>query len=60
MRESSSGTTQEVYHISDYREVDGLKLPFKLKILAGAQNLEFTANNYKINQNLEDATFVVE
>jgi hypothetical protein len=41
----------------DYRDVDGIMIPFYLEQNAGAQNLEFVTTEVKINEDLKDSTF---
>lgn len=45
---------------SDYREVDGVKYPFKVNQSLGAQKLEFTVNSIKVNTGLSDNLFKVD
>ncbi len=49
---------QETYY-SDYREVDGLKFPFKMKQIFGAQTIDLNVISIKINQGLEDIIFEI-
>ena len=49
---------QETYY-SDYRDVDGLKFPFKLKQIFGLQSIDLTVISIKINQGLEDIIFEI-
>ena len=49
---------QETYY-SDYREVDGLKFPFKMKQIFGLQTIDLTVISIKINQGLEDIIFEI-
>ena len=41
----------------DYRDVDGIMIPFYLEQNAGAQNLEFVTTEVKINEDLKDSAF---
>jgi hypothetical protein len=41
----------------DYRNVDGIMIPFYLEQNAGAQNLEFITTEVKINEDLKDSAF---
>ena len=41
----------------DYRDVDGIMIPFYLEQNAGAQNLEFVTTEVKINEDLKDSSF---
>ena len=49
---------QETYY-SDYREVDGLKFPFKMRQIFGSQSIDLTVISIKINQGLEDTIFEI-
>jgi zinc protease len=49
---------QETYY-SDYRDVDGLKFPFKMKQIFGSQLIDLTVISIKINQGLEDIIFEI-
>ena len=49
---------QETYY-SDYREVDGLKFPFKMKQIFGLQTIDLTVISIIINQGLEDIIFEI-
>lgn len=49
---------QETYY-SDYREVDGLKFPFKMKQIFGSQSIDLTVISIKINRGLEDIIFEI-
>ena len=41
----------------DYRDVDGVMIPFYLEQNAGGQNLEFVITEVKINEDLKDSDF---
>lgn len=49
---------QETYY-SNYREVDGLKFPFKMKQIFGSQIIDLTVISIKINRGLEDIIFEI-
>jgi len=49
---------QETYY-SDYRDVDGLIFPFKMKQIFGSQTIDLTVISIKINQGLEDIIFEI-
>jgi outer membrane lipoprotein-sorting protein len=43
--------------VADYREVDGIKIPFKTSTIAGPQNLSITIEKVTHNAEIPDATF---
>ncbi len=49
---------REIYY-SDYRDVDGVKFPFKLKQSIGMQTVELTVSSVKINKGLKDEIFEI-
>ncbi len=52
-----SGSRTEVFH-SDYRDIDGLKLPFSLHVnMDGQKAVQMTVREWKFNSNLEDSLF---
>jgi zinc protease len=48
--------TQENYY-SDYRNIGGVKYPFKIKQTVGAQNIEMNVSSIKINAEIPDYKF---
>jgi zinc protease len=50
---------QEIW-FSDYKEVDGVKYPFKIEQILGPQELTFTISSIKLNQDLEDKLFEID
>ena len=52
-----SDSRTEVFH-SDYRDIDGLKLPFSFHInIDGKKAIQMTVREWKFNSNLEDSLF---
>ena len=49
---------QETYY-SDYKEVDGLKFPFKIKQSFGMQTIEMNVSSVKLNKGLKDSDFEI-
>lgn len=47
---------QETYY-SDYREVQGLKYPFKIKQFLGLQEIDLTVTSIEVNTGLDDKVF---
>jgi zinc protease len=56
-------TTQENFQqetfYSNYKEVDGLKFPFKIKQSFGIQTIEMNVSSVKLNEGLEDSIFEI-
>jgi len=50
---------QEIIY-DDYKEVEGLLYPFKIKQKIGTQNMEFNVSSVKINSGLADREFEIE
>jgi zinc protease len=57
---SPMGLFEQHIYYNDYREVDGMKLPFKIKQTVGTQSMEFTVSSVKINSGLTDREFEIE
>jgi zinc protease len=51
------GTFTKVNEYSDFRNVDGVIYPFKLKQTTGPQSLEMTVSSIKVNTGIPDSTF---
>jgi len=49
---------QETYY-SDYKEIDGLKFPFKIKQSFGMQTIEMNVSSVKLNKGLKDSDFEI-
>ncbi len=57
--ETQMGLITQVLEYSDYQEVDGIKIPFKMKQSFGPQSIEMTISSVKINKGISDDTFVI-
>jgi len=57
---SPMGLFQQEIFYDDYREVEGLLYPFKIKQSIGAQSMEFTVSSIKINIGVADREFEIE
>jgi outer membrane lipoprotein-sorting protein len=57
--ETQMGLINQVLEYSDYQDVEGIKIPFKLKQSFGPQSLELTVSSIKINKGIPDETFVI-
>jgi TonB family protein len=52
-----SGSRTEVFH-SDYRDIDGLKLPFSFNVnIDGKKAIQMDVREWKFNSNLDDSLF---
>jgi zinc protease len=51
------GTFTKINEYSDFRKVDGVMYPFKLKQTTGPQSLEMTVSSIKVNTGIPDSTF---
>lgn len=54
------GSFTQTISLSEYKEVDGIKFPFKLVQQVGPQTVELNVESIKLNTGLADALFVVE
>jgi hypothetical protein len=54
------GKYQQITEFDDYRNVDGILYPFKIKQYLGSQVLEFTVESIKVNTGLSDEIFTIE
>lgn len=57
--ETQMGTITQILEYSDYQNVDGIKVPFKLKQSFGPQSVEMTISSVKFNKGISDDTFVI-
>ena len=57
--QSESGLFEQEIIYEDYREVDGLLYPFKIKQSIGSQTMEFTVTSIEINTGLVDREFEI-
>ena len=56
-RQTSEGTMRAEMYYGDWREVDGIRLPFSITQTMGKQTLAFTVEEVKHNVPLEEAVF---
>ncbi len=54
------GTFTQETILSDYRDVDGLKFPYKITQTLGAQTMEFVVSSIKINSGIGDEKFEIK
>ncbi len=57
--ETTQGSFEQETFYSDYKEVDGLKFPFKIKQSFGIQTIEMNVSSVKLNKGLEDSVFEI-
>jgi hypothetical protein len=57
---SPMGLFEQVTNYDDYREIEGLLFPFKIKQSIGAQSMEFNVSSIKINTGLTDREFEID
>jgi len=57
--ETSQGSFQQETFYSDYKEIEGLKFPFKIKQTFGVQTIEMNISSVKLNEGLEDSIFEI-
>jgi outer membrane lipoprotein-sorting protein len=57
--ETPQGIFEQESLFSDYREVDGLKFPFKITQTLGAQTIELNIEMIEINTGLQDVLFEI-
>lgn len=58
--QSESGLFEQETTYKDYREVEGLLYPFKIKQSMGSQTIEFTVSSIETNTGLVDREFEIE
>ena len=56
-RQTSAGMARAEIHYGDWREVDGIRLPFNITQSMPRMNLEFTVEEVKHNVSIEEAVF---
>lgn len=54
------GQAMQTVDFSDYRDVAGVKYPFRLKQTLGSQQMEMQVTSIKVNNNLKDIIFEVQ
>jgi len=57
--ETKQGSFQQETFYSDYKEVDGLKFPFKIIQSFGMQTIEMNVSSVKLNMGLKDSVFEI-
>lgn len=57
--ETPQGNFQQETFYSDYKEVEGLKFPFRIKQSFGIQTIEMIVSSIKLNDGLEDSIFEI-
>jgi outer membrane lipoprotein-sorting protein len=57
--ETQMGLITQIVEYFDYQDVDGIKIPFKMKQSFGPQSIEMTISSVKINKGIPDDTFVI-
>jgi len=57
--ETTQGSFQQETFYGDYKEVDGLKFPFKIKQSFGMQTIEMNVSSVKLNTGLKDSIFEI-
>jgi outer membrane lipoprotein-sorting protein len=51
------GELEQMTELSDYREVDGVKIPFKVKVSSAVQSFTITVTKVEHNTKIDDALF---
>jgi hypothetical protein len=54
----AGGPMEQTSETSDYREIDGVKVPFLIKAVTPAQTITITISKVEINKPVDDAMFV--
>lgn len=57
--ETKMGSGEQASLYDDYKDVDGVKYPFKITQSFGPQSVEMTVSSIKINKGLSDDIFVI-
>lgn len=57
---SPQGTFTQTSDFGDYKEVEGIKFPFKMHQSVGPQDIELTVDSIEINTGLQDSLFEVK
>jgi len=58
--QTKQGLFEQDSYFSDYREVNGLKYPFKIKQYLGLQVIELTVTSIEVNTGLDDSVFEMQ
>ncbi len=57
--ETPTGNYDQITYYDNYRDVDGLKFPFKIRQTLGIQNTILKVDSIKINSGLPDSLFII-
>lgn len=55
-----NGKYQQITEFDDYRDVDGVLYPFKIKQYLGNQMLDFVVESIQVNTGISDDVFIIE
>lgn len=58
--QTKMGLIEQTITYDDYRNVDEIKYPFKIKQSFGAQSIDLTVSSIKINKGISDDTFEIK
>lgn len=58
--ESPEGNVQIIQYLSDYREVKGVKVPYRIKTEAGPQVIDATVTSVEFNVKISNDDFVIK
>ena len=58
VQEANGQKMTQITNFGDYKEVKGIKLPFKTSLSFGPQEIEFKTTEVKINEGVTDADFL--
>ena len=54
------GKYQQITEFDDYRDVEGIRYPFKIKQYLGNQTLDFTIESIQVNTGISDDIFLID
>ena len=57
---TTQGKYQQITEFDDYRDVEGIRYPFKIKQYLGNQTLDFTIESIKVNTGISDEIFLTD
>lgn len=57
---TEQGNFKQITEYDDYRTIDGIRYPFKIKQYLGNQTLEFSIQSIQVNTGISDEFFTVE
>ena len=58
--DTQQGSFMQETYFADYKDVDGVKYPFKIKQSFGMQSMELNVSSVKVNKGLKDKVFLIE